>query len=157
MSFPNPNADRSMQSLLHPLPEFDPDPALWDRIHSVNVRRTKLRRARQAGIAGIVSVSLAAVWFGVGSFSSRFGSAPPSVTLLQKNSQVLQDQFRSIEQTRLDPAIQARIHWIDNDLQAAYDRGANEGELASLWAQRSALLQSLVRPGDVRASAVTRI
>jgi hypothetical protein len=157
MSSPHSRAGRSAQSLLRPLPEFDPDPGLWDRIQSVNVHRIRRHRIRLAGGVGFCSLSLALAWFFLGPFSSTFPSRAQTVSVLQERSQELQDQWRSSEQTQFDPAIQARLRWIDRDLQAAYDRGASEVELGSLWAQRSALLQTLVRPGDVRSRAVTRI
>jgi hypothetical protein len=157
MSSPHAISDRSARSLFGPLPEFEPDPALWVRIQSLNIRRIRRRRVQRAGLFGVFSVSLLAVWFVYGPTASVFEPKPQSVSVWQEHSQELLDQWHSSEQSELDPGLQARLRWLDNDLQAAYDRGAGEVELGSLWAQRSALLQALVRPGDERSRAVTRI
>jgi hypothetical protein len=155
MSSPRPSDGDGVQALLRPLPEFDPDPGLWGRIHSLNMRRVRRRRVQRFGLVGVISVSLAVFWLFAMPPASRSGSAMQSVSVWQKHSQELQDSLRLSAQEELDPAIQARLRWIDKDLQSAYDRGASEMELGSLWAQRSALLQTLVRSGDARA--VTRI
>jgi hypothetical protein len=157
MSSPHSISDRSIQSLLRPLPEFEPDSGLWDRIQSLNNRRVRQRRVQRAGLVGIFSASLVAVWFLYRPVASVFDPVPQLVSVWQEHSQDLLDQWHSSEQSELDPGIQARLRWLDSDLQAAYDRGAGEVELGSLWAQRSALLQTLVRPGDERSRAVTRI
>jgi hypothetical protein len=157
MSSPHSRVDGSVQSLLRPLPVFDPDPALWDRIHSANVHRIRQRRIRLAGLVGSFSFSAALAWFFLGPFAPTLSPGSQQVSVFQERSQELQDQWRSSERTLLDPALQARLRWIDRDLQAAYDRGASEVELGSLWAQRSALLQTLVHPGEEGSRAVTRI
>lgn len=146
-----------MRSIFSNLPEFEPDPALWGRIRSANVRRIRLRRMRRIGAAGAVCVGVAAAWL-LG-FPHRLMSQPDrqSSTNWQAHSQELQDQWNARKDQNLDPHIQARLRLLDSDLQAAYDRGASEPELAPLWSLRSRLLQSLVQSESGRSRGLTRI
>ena len=146
-----------MRSTFSNLPEFDPDPALWGRIRSANVRRIRLRRMRRIGAVGAVCVGVAATWL-LG-FPHRLMSQPDRQSNInwQAHSQALQDQWNERTDQNLDPHIQARLRLLDSDLQAAYDRGASEPELAPLWSLRSRLLQSLVQGESSRSRRLTRI
>lgn len=145
------------RSVFSNLPEFEPDPGLWDRIRSANVGRVRMRRLRQTGVFGALFVGVAATWFLA--FSHRLIIQPDrqSSTNWQAHSQQLQDQWNERTDQSLDPHIQARLRLLDSDLQAAYDRGASEPELAPLWSLRSRLLQSLVQSESGRSRRLTRI
>lgn len=145
------------RSMFSDLPEFDPDPALWGRIRTANIRRARLRGIRRACVFGAIFVGIATTWL-VG-FSSRL-TAPAerlSSANWQAQSQQLQDQWSQRSDQDLDPHLQARLRLLDSELQAAYDRGAGETELAGLWSLRSQLIQTLVESDSGRSRRLTRI
>ena len=151
----NYSADR--YAIFPALPEFEPDPALWERIHTANGRRVRRRRVRLVGVFGMALAGVVAIaWVG-------FSASPESpldrsvVGEWPSHSQRLQDQWVRQENPDLDPHIQARLRLLDSDLQAAYDRGASDPELAPLWSLRSRLLHSLVQDDRGRARRLTRI
>ncbi len=146
-----------MGSVFSNLPEFEPDPALWNRIRSANVRRVRLRRMRRIGAVGAVFVGVAAAWLLAFPYRMMFQPDARSSINWQAHSQQLLDQWNERTNQNLDPHIQARLRLLDSDLQAAYDRGASEPELAPLWSLRSRLLQSLVQSESGRSRHLTRI
>lgn len=151
----NFSADR--HAVFPALPEFDPDPALWERIQTANGRRVRRRRVRLAGVFGMALAGVVAIAW-VGFSASRL--TPPERTVVGEwpsHSQRLQDQWVDQENPNLDPHIQARLRLLDSDLQAAYDRGASDPELVPLWSLRSRLLQSLVQDDRGRTRRLTRI
>lgn len=143
--------------VLSELPEFDPCPSLWGRIRTANVRRVRLRRVRRVGALGVVFAGVVATWlFGSSRWLAESIDSLDSAEW-QARSQELQDQWNLRSDLDLDPRTQARLRLLDNDLQAAYDRGASEPELAPLWLLRSRLLQSLVDGESGRSRRLTRI
>lgn len=145
------------KSALPGLPEFEPDPALWGRIHSANVRRVRRRRVRLLGVAGMLVACVATSWFFASTAQRPELSGVQGVAFSQAHSQQLQDQWLVRADEALDPRIQARLRLLDSDLQAAYDRGASEPELTPLWMLRNQLLQSLVQNDGRRSIRLTRI
>ena len=139
------------------LPEFEPDPALWERIRGGNARRVRRRRVFQLG--GI-SLSLALVAMlgsgvmreSVDGQSVRYGVADGRV-----HSQQLQDELSSAGIGLLDSGLQSRLRLVDSKLQAAYDHGAGDSELQPLWKLRNQLLESLVRQDGEPGRQLTRI
>jgi hypothetical protein len=110
---------------LHALPEVPLPDALWQRVEAG--RRLKIRRRKL--ITGIASLALVAVM-----------AAPMFVQLLTDA-----DTRRSEPLVAYQPAngkrdIQADLHALDQALQAAYDRGASDAEVAPMWLAREALL-----------------
>lgn len=149
--------ERQRRHILSDLPEFDPDPALWGRIRTANIRRVKLRRVRRAGVVGAIFLGVATIWL-LG-FPQRLTVPSERISSVnwQMHSQELQDLWSRHSDQNLDPVIQTRLRLLDSDLQAAYDRGAGESELAGLWSLRSQLLHSLVESESVRSRRLTRI
>lgn len=97
------------------LPEPEPPPALFHDI----VRTRSRQRARRDAM-----------------FLSAILLAGVSVLLLVQRPQPVRD--RTVVATA-EQRIELELRAVDRELQAAYDRGASERELARLWAHRSAL------------------
>lgn len=114
---------------LHALPEIPLPDDLWQRVDSG--RRQKMRR-RKLG-AGIASLALAALM-----------ATPLLVPLLADV-----DAGRREAPVASQPAnngqrdIQTDLHVLDRALQAAYDRGASDAEIAPMWVAREALLAGI--------------
>lgn len=113
---------------LHDLPEVPLPEALWQRVDGG--RRQKMRRRRL--FAGIASLALVAVM-----------ATPLLVPLLTDA-----DAGRAQSSVAYQPAngqndIQADLHVLDQALQAAYDRGASDAEVAPMWVAREALLAGI--------------
>lgn len=122
------------------LPEFAPDPALWPRI--VAAREAQLRRRRLGGgLAAIAAAVFAAVLL-----VPRAPPVPVGVDAIaagERESRVLEGEWlRVAPATRPPPS--ARLRAIDAALQAAYDRGAPENEVAPLWQRRNEALRGLI-------------
>ncbi len=139
------------------LPEFDPDPSLWGRIQTANVRRVRLRRLRHASVIGAILLGVATTW--LWEFPQRLTISAERLSSVnwRAHSQELQDQWSQRADRDMDPHIQAHLRLLDSELQAAYDRGAAEPELAPLWLLRGQLLQSLVENESGRSRRMTRI
>lgn len=144
----------SVSRLLSALPEHDPDPGLWLRIQSARARRQRLRRRSWLG-AGLAAAAVLVV-----AVLARAPSTPPSasdVASWRERSHVLEQEWLASSRTAMDPRLRAELRLIDGQLQAAYDRGATDGELVPLWKLRSEALQDLIRSDDASMRAVTRI
>lgn len=148
-----PNVD------LHKLPVFAPDPALWSRVLATQQRRTRLRRLREGGfsLAAAAAVCAAVAWL-----PHPLPAPQQELAATQGESRRLESQWLRIAGQPLRGASGiTRLRVIDDALQAAYDRGADAGELAPLWQQRNQALQGLIerfRETDGHAALlVTRI
>ena len=113
---------------LHALAEIPLPEALWQRVEAG--RRQKMRR-RKLG-AGIASLALVAVM-----------ATPLLVPLLTdadagRGKPLVADQPANGQRD-----IQADLHVLDQALQAAYDRGASDAEVAPMWVAREALLAGI--------------
>jgi hypothetical protein len=113
---------------LHDLPKVPLPDALWLRVEAR--RRQKMRRRKL--FAGIASLAFVAVM-----------AAPMFVQLLTDA-----DTGRSEPLVAYQPAngkrdIQADLHALDQALQAAYDRGASDAEVAPMWLARETLLAGI--------------
>lgn len=127
-----------VQDELHSLPEIPLPDALWQRVEAG--RRRKMRRRKT--LAGVASLALVAVM---------------AVPLLVP---MLVDARRDEAPIAHQPAdgqhdIQADLHALDQALQAAYDRGASDAEVAPMWVAREALLAGI--PSTRAASRRDRI
>lgn len=97
------------------LPDPEPSPELYGGI----VRARSRARARRNNLVASVALLV-----GVSTLLSL--SRPPTA----RNGDVVAREAQPLE---------LELRAIDRELQAAYDRGAGDGELARLWAQRSSL------------------
>lgn len=119
------NSPDPLHRLLESMPEPPPPDTLWPRLREQ--RRRQVRRRRLAG--GLASTALVAVLLVAGwpqpPAAPGTGGAAPAVARIDRDEQV---------------------RALDHALQAAYDRGASDQEVAPLWDARAALLASLDAP-----------
>lgn len=137
------------------LPEFDPDPALWQRIQTARHRQIVRRRWRHAG-----AFSLALVVFGfslalVVPRGESLDRGLSEMSAWQQRSSALERDwlatFPDAAQARPDP----ELALIDHNLQQAYDETASTRDLIPLWEQRNQAMQEMIQRGRVRS--ITRI
>lgn len=121
---------------LHALPDIPLPDALWQRVEAG--RRLKMRR-RKLG-AGIVSLALVTAM-----------ATPLLVPLLTDADTGRDEPVVAYQPANGQRDIQADLHVLDHALQAAYDRGASDAEVAPMWVAREALLA-----GIESASAASR-
>lgn len=112
---------------LRALPEIPLPDALWQRVEAVRLRKVQRRKT---GI-GIVTLALVAVM-----------ASPLLVPLFTGTGRVQGEQL--VAHPLADGArdIQADVRALDQALQAAYDRGASDAEIAPMWVARNALVGS---------------
>jgi hypothetical protein len=140
------------------LPEYAPDPQLWPRVLAARQRRTRTRRQRRSGLFALAAAALVVATV----FSWPQPPLQQKIAAGQRESQALESRWRHLSSAHSsDPIAAARVRGIDEALQAAYDRGGANNELAPLWQQRNQALRGLIaRFQDTRGdaeSAVTRI
>lgn len=117
----------NLRQHLHALPEPDLPDALWQRVDGARRLRSRRRRlglgATAMALAAVLALPLLAPLFD--------GSpAPPGPAI------VSQPAPRSAEE------VLTELRAIDHALQAAYDRGASDAEIAPMWVARNELLAS---------------
>lgn len=147
--------DPPASPLLGDLPEFAPDAALWTRI--AEARRRQLGRRRFARVGG--SLAAAVLFAAAIVILPRPAPVAPDpatdLTAWLHQSQALEQEW-----SRLEPSPEAArglrspLRRIDAALQAAYDRGASDEELAPLWEARSKALRAMI---DNRQDAVVTL
>ncbi|KAF1712979.1 hypothetical protein CSC73_01460 [Pseudoxanthomonas sacheonensis] len=115
-----------MREQLHALPEIPLPDALWRRVDAK--RRQKLQR-RKLG-AGIATLALAAVM-----------AAPLLAPMFAGAGRTPGERIAARPSMQHDA--QAELRALDHALQAAYDRGASDAEIAPMWVARDALLVGL--------------
>lgn len=113
---------------LHALPEIPLPDALWQRVD--DKRRQKLRR-RKLGV-GIAALALAAVM-----------AAPLLIPMFAGVDRAQNEPIAAHLPMRAERDVQAELRALDHALQAAYDRGASDAEIAPMWVARDALLAGL--------------
>lgn len=113
---------------LHALPEIPLPDALWRRVDAK--RRQKLQR-RKLG-AGIATLALAAVM-----------AAPLLLPMFAGADRAPGEQIAAHPPMRGEHDVQAELRALDHALQAAYDRGASDAEIAPMWVARDALLAGI--------------
>ena len=117
-----------LREQLRALPEIPLPDALWRRVEAGC--RQKMRR-RKIG-AGIATLALAAL------------VATPLLAPLFTDVDAAQGEPLAAYQPANDQRdIQADLHVLDQALQAAYDRGASDAEVAPMWVAREALLAGI--------------
>ena len=113
---------------LHDLPEVPLPDALWQRVDSG--RRQKMRRRKF--FTGIASLALVGVM------------AMPLLGQLLTDADAGRSQpFVAYQPANGKRDIRADLHALDQALQAAYDRGASDAEVAPMWVAREALLAGI--------------
>lgn len=117
-----------LRQRLQALPEIPLPDDLWLSVDSG--RRQKMRR-RKLG-TGIASLALVAVM-----------TTPLLVPLFTDTYAGRGEPLVAYQPTNHGQDIQGDLRALDQALQAAYDRGANDAEIAPMWVARDALLASL--------------
>lgn len=129
-----------MHEQLRDLPEIPLPDTLWRRVDAK--RRQKLRR-RKLGV-GIATLALAVVM-----------TAPLLVPMFAGADRARNERIVAHPPMRGEHDVQAELRALDHALQAAYDRGASDAEIAPMWVARDALLigiqsgESAFRPGRI--------
>jgi hypothetical protein len=113
---------------LHDLPEVPLPDALWLRVETG--RRQKMRRRKL--VTGIASLALVALM-----------ATPLLVPLLADADAGRNGTLVAYQPANGQRDIQADLHALDQALQAAYDRGASDAEVAPMWVAREALLAGI--------------
>jgi len=142
---------------LQRLPEFDPDPALWDRIERSRNRQVMRRRWRRASLIGW---SIAASFLAIMVFAPGMRAPGPQqsdVLDWQRQSLTLEEHWRTSAATVPDSHMRAQLLLIDAQLQAAYDQAATANVLIPLWKQRNRTLQELIEHDGRGVRSITRI
>jgi hypothetical protein len=143
---------RAIAQPLAPAPASEPSADLWSRIAQAHLaRRSRRRRQRFAG-AGLLML------VGVTAFIAAVQLPRVSDTDWQARAQALEIELHAHSMTAAgadNPVAletETELVRLDSALQAAYDRGAQENELVTLWKQRSELLTTLL---DARRQKVS--
>ncbi|MDR6839967.1 hypothetical protein [Pseudoxanthomonas sacheonensis] len=113
-----------LRERLHALPEIALPDTLWQRVEAG--RKRKIRRRKLGG--GVAALMLAVAM-----------AAPLLAPILTGTHSMRSEQ--GIVQHDVDAELRA----LDQALQAAYDRGASDAEIAPMWVTRDALLAG-IRP-----------
>lgn len=121
-----------MHEQLRDLPEIPLPDGLWKRVDAK--RRQKLQRRKLS--AGIAALALAAV-MATPLLTPMFGGA----------DRVSGEQIAAHSSLRGEHDVRAELRALDHALQAAYDRGASDAEIAPMWVARDALLVG-IQSGD---------
>jgi hypothetical protein len=117
---------------LRALPEIPLPDTLWRRVDAK--RRQKLRR-RKLGV-GIATLALAAVM-----------ATPLLIPMFADADRAPGERIAAQLPLRGEHDVQAELRALDHALQAAYDRGASDAEIAPMWVARDALLVG-IQSGD---------
>jgi hypothetical protein len=155
-----PLNENTLHPVLAELPDFTPDPQLWSRIAaahaSTDASATARAPRRSYRLAGLAAAAAAIVIVAI--IAGPRAPMQPALVDGQRESQTLETEWRSLTpatQATRPAAGLARLHVIDADLQAAYDRGAEADELQPLWQQRNDALRGLIL--IAQTDEVTRI
>jgi hypothetical protein len=122
--------DDRIRRQLKALPDMPPASGLWPRLAEARARR--LRRVRM-GAGGAAALALCLML----PMLYRLQQAPAQV---QAGAAAGPMAVPVEDAAALDAATLVEIRAVDRALQAAYDEGASEAELAPLWKFREALL-----------------
>lgn len=117
-----------LRKRLNALPEIQLPDSLWQRVEGK--RRQKIRRRKLGG--GLAALMIAAVI-----------AAPLLAPMLTGTQTTQGTQGIAQRPAHGGQDIQAELRAIDQALQAAYDRGASDAEIAPMWVTREALLASI--------------
>jgi hypothetical protein len=117
-----------MHEQLRDLPEIPLPDGLWQRVDGK--RRQKLWR-RKLG-AGIATLALAAAV-----------ASPLLIPMFAGADRAPGERTAAHSTMRGEHDVQAELRALDHALQAAYDRGASDAEIAPMWVARDALLAGI--------------
>ena len=111
-----------LRERLHALPEIALPDTLWQRVEAG--RKRKIRRRKLGG--GIAALMLA-----VAVAAPLLAPTLTGIHLMQSEQGIVQHD------------VDAELRALDQALQAAYDRGASDAEIAPMWVTRDALLTAI--------------
>ena len=137
-------APEALRRRLADVPAFDPPAWLDARVHATLAQAPRRRRAGWPAVAVAASLlaAIALAWRAPGPRD------PSSEAAWLERSRSLEQELSRLRLASDAPGgtvgLEAELARIDRALQAAYDRGATPAELAPLWQQRTATLDSLV-------------
>jgi hypothetical protein len=136
-------SEMSLKSLhLDDLPEFDPPADLWPRIAAAYEGRRRSRRRALFGTALAAGIALLAI-----AVPQLRGPQPidDALAALQRQSRALEVELADLSANGAAPIeSEVELRAIETALQAAYDRGGADAEIAPLWQARNDLLSSLI-------------
>ena len=131
------------RSALQRLPMFVPSASLWPRVLAGQHRRRRAQVWRRAATGVIAAAAFAAV--AIVTLPRAAPSLQQEMAAGQRESQALEQQWLQVAAAQPgDAANLVRMHMIDAELQAAYDRGAGAPTIAPLWRQRNQALRGLI-------------
>lgn len=137
-------APEALRRRLAAVPEFDPPAWLDARVHATLAQAPPRRRIGwpAAAVAASFLAVIALAW------RAPEPREPLSEAAWLERSRSLESELSRLRLASDAPGgavgLEAELARIDRALQAAYDRGATPTELAPLWQQRTATLDSLV-------------
>jgi hypothetical protein len=147
---------KAVNVLLDRLPLQDPDPALGQPIQTAHVQRRRRRRQHRSWMGASLAAAALLLVF-LWPRTAQLPDGAGAISDWQANSRMLEQAWHASGRATMDPRLRAELNLIDLQLQAAYDRGAADAELAPLWKLRSETLQELLSDGVAPVLAVTRI
>jgi hypothetical protein len=137
-------APEALRRRLAAVPAFDPPAWLDARVQATLAQAPPRRRISwpAAAVAAVLLVAVALAWR-----APEPREASNEAAWLER-SRTLESELARLRLASDAPdgafGLEAELARIDRALQAAYDRGAPQAELAPLWQQRSDTLDSLV-------------
>lgn len=127
---------------LQQLPVFTPDGALWPRVLAGQQRRRRVQRMQHFGACVAATIFACAA---IVLLPHPLAPLQQQIAAGQRESQALESQWLQVAGSMpAGTSNLTRVHMIDADLQAAYDRGAAAQDIAPLWRQRNEVLRGLI-------------
>lgn len=146
----------SAQVFFAQLPEFEPDPTLWNRIEALDRRHRRNRRQIRFSVLAGASAAILAMVALVSPGGPWRSQDTDELATSQVTSQQFQDRLESRSSSKGDVRVGSDMRVIDAELQAAYDRNATDEELEALWTLRNEVLRALAADAHPMQS-LTRI
>lgn len=122
--------DQRLRRGLETMPQVPPPPSLWPRLEHARQRHVRRWKAGMASCAALLlCVALVPLLRDADRTDAALAVTPVQV----------------LPAPVIDPETLARVRVLDRALQAAYDQGASDDEVAPLWVARRTLLSDPTR------------